>query len=71
MTDPVNPIIRRYANGEISAMQAAGLLGEPTSVADVIVMLKQAGLSPPRPPPEQEAAELAHARRVLGWDTTA
>jgi hypothetical protein len=36
----------------------------------VIVMLKQAGLSPPRPPPEQEAAELAHARRVLGWDTS-
>jgi hypothetical protein len=68
MSTDVHPIIRRYANGEISAMQAAGLFGGRTSVADVIMMLRQAGLSPPRPPPEQEAAELAHARHVLGWD---
>ena len=68
MTDPVHPVIRRYADGEISAMQAATALGTWASVADVIVMLRQAGLQPPRPPPEQEQAELAHARRVLGLD---
>jgi hypothetical protein len=37
-------------------------------VADVIVMLRQGGLQPPEPPPEQARAELAHARRVLGLD---
>lgn len=66
MTDPVHPVIRRYAAGEISAMQAAGELGEPASVADVIVMLKQAGLPPPEPPPDRQRAELEHARRVFG-----
>ncbi len=68
MSDPVDAIIRRHAAGEISAMQAASALGGDTTVADVIVMLRQAGLMPPRPPPEQERAELAHARRVLGLD---
>ena len=49
-------------------MQAATELGVWATVADVIVMLRQAGLQPPRPPREQEEAELAHARRVLGLD---
>jgi hypothetical protein len=62
----VHPVIRRYANGEISAMQAASLLGDQASVGDVIAMLRLAGLPPPLPPPEQQKAELAHARRVLG-----
>lgn len=61
-----NSIITRYAAGEISAMQAAGLLGGDTSVADVIVMLRQAGLMPPEPPPERARAELEHARRLFG-----
>jgi hypothetical protein len=67
MSDPVHPVILRYASGEISAMQAAGLLGRRATVADVIVMLRQAGLKLPRPPPEQERAELEHARQVLGF----
>jgi hypothetical protein len=58
----VHPVIQRYANGEISAMQAASLLGDGASVADAIVTLYQAGL----PPPGQQKAELAHARWVLG-----
>lgn len=62
----VDPIIQQYADGTISAMQAASLLGRDFVVADVIVMLGRAGLSPPQPTPEREAAELAHARRVLG-----
>ena len=62
----VHPVIHRYAAGEISAMEAAGLLGGDSTVADVIVMLRQAGLKPPEPPPERQAAELAHAERVLG-----
>ena len=66
MNDPVHPAIRRYAAGEISAMRAASVLGGRTTVADVIVLLRQAGLRPPEPPPEQARAELAHARRVLG-----
>ena len=33
---------------------------------DVFVMLRQAGLAPPRQNPEQERAELAHALLVLG-----
>jgi hypothetical protein len=67
MTEPgVDPVIQRYASGEISAMQAASLLGDRVSVADVIVMLYQAGLSPPLPPADQQKAELAHARRILG-----
>ena len=68
MNSAVHPVIRRYAAGEISAMEAASALGEPATVADVIVMLRQAGLKPPEPPPEQARAELAHARRVLGLD---
>ena len=66
MNDPVHPAIRRYAAGEISAMQAASALGDWATVADVIVLLRQAGLQPPEPPTEQARAELAHARRVLG-----
>jgi hypothetical protein len=68
MTIPVHPVIRRYADGEISAMQAASELGGRTTVADVIVMLRQAGLKPPEPSPAQSRAELAHARHVLGLD---
>jgi hypothetical protein len=63
MTDP---IITRYAGGEISAMQAAGLLGGDATVADVIVMLRRAGLMPPEPPPERARAELEHARLIFG-----
>jgi hypothetical protein len=70
MTDPVHPVIRRYTDGEISAMQAASELGGRSTVADVIVMLRQGGLKPPRPSPERKWAELAHARRVLGFDRT-
>jgi hypothetical protein len=68
MTGPVNPIIVRYAAGEISAMQAAWLFSGDTTVADAIMMLRQAGLPPPEPPIEQQRAEMAHARRVLGRD---
>jgi hypothetical protein len=53
-------------DAEISAMRAASLVGGRTMVADVIVMLRKAGLPPPLPPPEQQAAELAHALKVLG-----
>lgn len=66
----VHPVIRRYADGEISAMQAASELGGRATVADVVVMLPQAGLKPPQPSPERQRAELAHARRVLGLDPT-
>lgn len=68
MIRPVHPAIRRYAAGELSAMQAADLLGPSATIADVIVMLRQAGLQPPEPPPDQARAELAHARHVLGLD---
>ena len=61
-------IIRRYAAGEISAMQAASLLGGNTNVGDVVMLLLRSGLHPPEPPPEQARAELAHARAVLGLD---
>jgi hypothetical protein len=63
---PVHPAIRRYSAGEISAGKAADLLGEKATVADVFVMTRQAGLPLPRPPREQEEAELAHALKVLG-----
>lgn len=66
MTGPVHPAVLRYAAGEISAMQAATLLGVWASVADVIVMMRQAGLKRPERPIEVERAELDHARRVLG-----
>jgi hypothetical protein len=67
-SSPIHPVIRRYADGEISALKAASLLGDGVSVADVIVMLHLAALPPPLPPPEQQQAELAHARRVLGLE---
>jgi hypothetical protein len=70
MNGPVHPTIRRYAAGEISAMQAASELGGTATVADVIFMLRQAGLKPPEPPPEQTRAELARARHILGLDRT-
>ena len=66
MNMEIDPVIRRYAAGEITAMEAAGLLGGTHNVADVIVLLRQAGLKPPEPSAAQQAAELAHARRVLG-----
>jgi hypothetical protein len=59
---------RRYAAGEISAMWAASEPGDTATVADVIVMLRQAGLKPPEPPPEQARAELARARQILWLD---
>jgi hypothetical protein len=68
MNEPVHPAIRRYAAGEISANKAADLLGERATVADVFVMTLQAGLSLPRPPREQEQAELKHALKVLGLE---
>lgn len=66
MTSPVHPAIVRYAAGEISANKAADLLGPGATVADVFVLTRQAGLSPPLPPAEQQRAELAHAIRILG-----
>lgn len=68
MTKPVHPAIRRYSAGEMSAAKAADLLGEKATVADVFVMTRQAGLPLPRPPREQEQAELAHALKVLGLE---
>lgn len=69
MKAPIHPVIRRYAEGEISATQAASLLGDRASVGDVIAMLHEAGLAPPLPSPDQQKAELARARHVLGLDT--
>ncbi len=63
---PIHPAIRRYAAGEISAAKAADLLGDKATIADVFVMTRQSGLPIPRPSPEQEKAELAHALKVLG-----
>jgi hypothetical protein len=68
MTESVHPAIRRYAAGEISAGKAADILGQRATVADVFVMTRQAGLPLPRPPREQEQAELAHALKVLGLE---
>ncbi len=68
MKAAVYSILLRYAAGEISAWKAAGMMGDDANVADVIVQAKRAGLKPPRPPAEQEAAELARALRVLGLD---
>ena len=67
MTEPaaVHPAIRRYAAGEISAAKAADNLGDGATIADVFVMTRSAGLLLPRPPREQEQAELAHALRIL------
>ena len=61
----VHPAICRYSAGEISAANAADSLGGGATVADVFVMTRLAGLALPRPPREQEQAELAHAIRVL------
>lgn len=68
MTDPaaVHAAIRRYSAGEISPGKAADLLGDKATVADVFVLTRQAGLPLPRPPREQEQAELAHALAILG-----
>jgi len=49
-------------------MQAASKLGNRATVAEMILMLRQAGLKPPEPSPERADAELAHARHVLGLD---
>ena len=65
---PVHPAIRSYAAGEISAAKAADMLGGRATVADVFVLTRQAGLPLPRPPREQEQAELAHALKVLGLE---
>jgi hypothetical protein len=66
MKPPVHPAILKYTSGELSAGQAADLLGPTATVADVIVMAKNAGLGPPRQSARDEATELAHARAILG-----
>lgn len=66
MTAGEREIIGRYARGDISAGEAAALMGRDAAVADVIARLREAGLPPPSPPPERQAAELAHARELLG-----
>jgi hypothetical protein len=66
MNEPVHPAIRRYSAGEISASRAAAMLGERATVADVFVMVRQAGLPLPLQSREQEQAEFQHALKVLG-----
>ena len=61
-----NIVLHRYAGGEISATEAAGLLGSTYNVADVIIMLRQAGLRPPEPSVAEQRAQLAQAWKVLG-----
>ena len=68
MSAAIHPVILQYAEGKLSALKAASLLGDNVSVSEVILMLHDAGLPPPLPPPDQQRAELAHARRVLGYD---
>lgn len=68
MKQDVHPAVRRYVDGEISALRAAALLGDDATVADVVMMVKAAGLKPPRQTPEKESSELARARHVLGMD---
>lgn len=68
MNELVHPAIRRYAAVEISANKAADLLGDRATVADVFVMTLDAGLPLPRPPREQQQAELKHAFKVLGLE---
>lgn len=58
--------LRQYSAGAISAGQAADKLGHGATVADVYVLTLEAGLPLPRPPPEQEQAELARAVKLLG-----
>jgi hypothetical protein len=71
MNHPVHPVILRYAAGELSANQAAGLLGDPATVADVLMMAREAGLQPPPQPAHLARAELARARMILGLDPIA
>lgn len=66
ITRPVHPAILRYSRGEIDASRAADLLGRDASVHDVIAELRDAGLEPPRPPPEEERTQLERALKVLG-----
>ena len=68
LLQPIHPVIRRYTQGEISALKAASLLGDEVTVGDVFMMVKAAGLVPPRQSPEQEKAELDRARHVLAMD---
>jgi hypothetical protein len=65
---PVHPAIRSYAAGKISAAKAADILGPRTTVADVFVMTREAGLPIPRQSQEGEQAELARALKVLGLE---
>ena len=66
MKQPLHPALRRYLTAEISALRAAALIGDHATVADVVTMVKQAGLEPPRRPLAEEHAELRRARKVLG-----
>ena len=61
-----HPAIYRYSRGEISARDAAELMGGDTTVHDVIYQLGEAGLPLPRRPREIELAELAKARKIFG-----
>jgi hypothetical protein len=64
VTPTIHTAIRRYSEGQITASQAADLMGGDATVHDVIYQLKVAGL--PLPRFTSSEAEMAKASKMFG-----
>jgi hypothetical protein len=58
-------ILKSYSRGDISAADAAGAIGGGANVADVFVLLRAAGLTPPDPDGTFERAEFERAKSLF------
>jgi hypothetical protein len=59
-------ILRRHAAGELSAREAARLMGPDASEHDVFAGVVAAHLALPSPPPAEIAREVAALRALYG-----
>ena len=63
---PVHDAVLGYSEGRYSADRALRLMGDDASIHDLIFQMREAGLEHPRLPPEEEEAQLAKARQIMG-----
>jgi hypothetical protein len=65
MEPGVIAILKSYSHGDISAAEAAGKIGGGANVADVFILLRAAGLTPPDPDGAFDRAEFEQAKSLF------
>ena len=66
MEPGVIEILKSYSRDDISATDAAGQIGGGANVADMFILLRAAGLTPPDPDGAFERAEFERAKSLFG-----